>query len=677
MSRVRRCGDVGLQREQVAPVVAQLQQVIFQDLSRGSNVVTSPYVVGKQQSVLLTNCLLDEHASLRTRDGVKLESTSPDVAPVLRAIVRLFDFVQPDGSIIPLVILRGISPGNNALYRRDTNPWTLLGILGTDYAIPDMLAFVSRVLIANGYEVPWQFSLAGGLSHLADTPGTGSLVTGAKHHTLHQGFYWVWNTAETSGTASKASLTTALGTANADLVFTAVVAGAGGNAITVEYANDGANITLTVSVLGNDITVHLATDGGGTPVSTAAQISTAVNLFPAAAALVLAANATANNGSGVPPVMVPTGLTGGGSSSADFDGPTSLRSSDLNNPNSWPLANQIFVDKDDGDPGMGMGQFTIAESGISPTTSQILFKQFKAYQMTGVFGSTNPAFTIQKVKTDMGCIAPRTIAFAPGFGLIRLTHRGFALFDGVDDKLISEEVRPLIFGNSIYAALDWTTIDKSYAAVVANPPLYLAACPLAGDGLTRLFVYDLVRRAWALFQYPMAIATMSLHLHPGAPPHLLLGDFADGQIQHTFAGDRDDNGIPISCQALLHPVSGSSPQTNSYFRRAVLKVTDVVEGQDIDCLFIVGPVTSNPPRQIQKTVTVPVTVGLGLGWGLQPWGTSPYGGLQINSEADLTVDLGVIGTNLRPQFTWAGPLRLRGVEYHQRQKPLRRVSVFG
>lgn len=654
-----------------------LSQVIYQDLSRGTNVVTSPYLVGKQQSVLLTNVLLDEHGSLRTRDGITIESTSPDVAPDIRAIVKLFEFVQPDGTSIPLVILRGLSPANNALYRRDTSPWTLLGILGTDYAIPDMLTFVAHVLIANGYEVPWQYSVAGGLSHLADTPGTGHLPPGAKHHALHQGFYWLWNTAQTSGTPNKATLTTLLGVAQADLTFIADAPGAGGNAITIEYVNDGVSVALTVSVLGNAITVHLATDGVGDPTSTAAQISIAVNTEPTAAALVTAANASGNDGSGVPPVMGPTGLTGGGSSSADFDGPSSLRSSDLNNPNSWPLANQIFIDKDDGDPGMGMGQYTIAESGISPTTSQILFKRSKGYQMTGVFGSTNPAFAIQKIKSDMGCIAPRTIAFAPGFGLIRLTDRGFALFDGVDDKLISEEVRPLIFGSAIYTKLDWGTLDKSYAAVVQNPPLYLAACPVQGDGLTRVFCYDLVRRAWSILAYPMAFATLSLHLHTADSPHLLFGDFADGKIQHTFAGDRDDNGIPISCQALTHPVSGSSPQTNSYFRRAVLKVTDVTQGQQIDCLFLVGPVTSAPTRQVQKTVTVPVTVGLGLGWGLQPYGTSPYGGLQINSEADLTVDLGVIGTNLRPQFSWVGPLRLRGVEYHQRQKPLRRVTVFG
>src|SRR5262249_57836425 len=126
---------------------------------------------------------------------------------------------------------------------------------------------------------------------------------------------------------------------------------------------------------------------------------------------------------------------------------------------SWPNANQIFIDKDDGDSGNGMGQFTVAETGISPSTSQILFKNFSAYQMTGVFGSTNPAFSIQRIKSDMGCVAARSIRFAPGFGLIRLAHRGFALFDGVDDRLISEEIRPMLFGTLGFTGIDWTNVS--------------------------------------------------------------------------------------------------------------------------------------------------------------------------------------------------------------------------
>ena len=37
--------------------------MIQQDLSKGSNLVTSPYLIGKQQSILDLNFLLDEHGS--------------------------------------------------------------------------------------------------------------------------------------------------------------------------------------------------------------------------------------------------------------------------------------------------------------------------------------------------------------------------------------------------------------------------------------------------------------------------------------------------------------------------------------------------------------------------------------------------------------------------------------
>jgi hypothetical protein len=544
-----------------------VQAIVNQDFSKGSNVSTNPWAVGKQQSILVVNMTLDEQASLRTRDGTSLLTTSPDTPPDIRPIVKLFDYVKADGTVIHLAIIRG-SSGFNQLYNYGTVGWTLIGTLGTQYAVPDILTFTNLALIANGYEVPWSYD-GTSLIPLIDTPTTGSVPPGALHHTLHQGYYWVWNTA------------------------------------------------------------------------------------PASA------------GSGV---VTPT---------TAYVGPSALQSSDLNNPNSWPLANQIFIDKDDGDQGMGMGQFTIAESGISPSTSQILFKTYKAYQMTGVFGSTSPAFAIQKIKSDMGCVAPRTIQFAPGFGLLRMTHRGVSKFNGVDDKLVSEEIRPIIFGSDLYIGLDWANIGTAVAAVVSNPPLYLCAVPVVGTpGLTRVLCYDLVREAWTILTYPFAIASLAAHFHVADPPHLLMGGYSDGKIHHTEGQETDDEGTPISWQWLPRPASAPSPQANGFFRRLVLKVTNVVAGQLIDVTVVFGPAVSNPPQTISKSLVCPVAVGLGLGFGIQPFGTSPFGGTGTNAEADLTMDLGLIATNARAIIGGTGPIRIRGIEYHVSPKPLRRVSVY-
>lgn len=163
--------------------------------------------------------------------------------------------------------------------------------------------------------------------------------------------------------------------------------------------------------------------------------------------------------------------------SDNFDGPSCLKMSDLNNPNSWNPLNVAFLDKDDGSQGMGLATFTIAESGIPPTGSLVAFKEFSTFQINGVFGASN--LSIQRAQTDMGCVAPRTIQFVPGFGVVRMTHLGIAMFDGVRDRLLSEEIRPYIFGGeSDIQAVDWNLIWNSRGALTADPPMYVCAVPV-------------------------------------------------------------------------------------------------------------------------------------------------------------------------------------------------------
>ena len=174
------------------------------------------------------------------------------------------------------------------------------------------------------------------------------------------------------------------------------------------------------------------------------------------------------------------------SNTADnLDGPSCLAMSDLNNPGSWNPLNRAFLDKDDGSQGMGLATFTIAEAGIPPTGSLVAFKEFSTFQINGVFGASN--FSIQRAQTDLGCIAPRTISFVPGYGIVRLTHLGIAVFDGVRDRLLSEEIRPYLFGGeSDIVSVDWNFAYFSKGAQSANPPMYLMAAPLVTRNLTPL-----------------------------------------------------------------------------------------------------------------------------------------------------------------------------------------------
>lgn len=164
----------------------------------------------------------------------------------------------------------------------------------------------------------------------------------------------------------------------------------------------------------------------------------------------------------------------------ELDGPSCLKMSDINNPNSWNPLNIAFLDRDDSDYGTALQPYTIAEAGIPPTGSLIAFKNFSTFQINGVFGSSD--FSIQRAQTDMGCIAPRSTQFLPGFGVGRLTHLGVAIFDGTRDRLISEDIRPWLFGDATLPDIqpvDWNFIYFSKGAQCADPPMYMLAVPIA------------------------------------------------------------------------------------------------------------------------------------------------------------------------------------------------------
>ncbi len=111
-----------------------------------------------------------------------------------------------------------------------------------------------------------------------------------------------------------ATLTTNLTGLNNDITFTAAFAGSGGNDITVEYIDPGAiNQSLAVSLVAGTkrIQVSLATDGTGVITSTSADIESAISSLAAVTALVAAADAGGNDGSGVVTAMAETALSAG------------------------------------------------------------------------------------------------------------------------------------------------------------------------------------------------------------------------------------------------------------------------------------------------------------------------------------------------------------------------------
>ncbi len=114
-----------------------------------------------------------------------------------------------------------------------------------------------------------------------------------------------------------AAMTTTLTGDNNDISYEAVEAGAAGNAISITYTDPGQiNQSLSAAVVDTAITISLATDGTGAITTTAADIIALRAATPAMAALVVASNATGDDGTGVVTAMTTRSLSGGSDGAA-------------------------------------------------------------------------------------------------------------------------------------------------------------------------------------------------------------------------------------------------------------------------------------------------------------------------------------------------------------------------
>jgi hypothetical protein len=538
--------------------LSDLKPVSQYDFSKGENTVASPYLLRPDQVQQAVNFLLDEHGSLRVRDGTLIQnSKSPNAA---RPIVKLWDLQRNTGAIDYLAIQAGVNSASpNSLYRRDSNPWGLIGNFTTYSLIPDIINFTGLAIFANSNTEVLRSFDGTTFAALVGAPN-------GQHIANHLNFLWAWNTSPTTN------------------------------------------------------------------------IGTAVS-------------------------------------------PSSLQSSDLNNSGSWPGANQTYIARDDGQTGQGLANYTIAEAGISPTATLITWKDFSGYECTNPFGTT---FSVQKVKSDMGCVAPRSSQFISGFGVIRLTHRGFSLYDGVNDTLISEEERPRIFGRDQYNGLDWAQISHSMATQCANPPLYICACPTSGPTLTRVFIYDLVRRAWTVLNFPNNLATLQLILDAGSLPTVLGGDWDQGYVRRYFMGDKTNDGTVTNWLVRTRAYTAGTPSERAYWRRLLLTTYGFPAGSQISVTFYPSPISPVQSKTVTKTIPTVTAISPFLGFGLDPFGTSPFGAsIEAIEDTVLEFPMGFKANNVQVQL--AGSVsdtattlgKIRGIELHARAMPLTKSTFQG
>lgn len=268
----------------------------------------------------------------------------------------------------------------------------------------------------------------------------------------------------------------------------------------------------------------------------------------------------------------------------------------------------------------------------------------------------------------MGCIAPRTIQFVSGFGVIRLSHKGFALFNGVDDKLISEEIRPYIFGKDDITGLSFTNVDRSWAVQVSSPPLYVAACPTVSTVLDRVFVYDLVRRAWSVCDFPVGLNALKLFTDQTAVlPVVRGGTSTKGQIVRLFNGlDTSDAGAAAAWSFRTRNFGSATRPT--YWRRVTVDMA-YTPTQTVTVSTSLGGIRSTTSRTLSFAGTK------GAVYGKAIYGTDTYGsGMQDYAEAQ---DLLTTATWANSTVSGSGNVRIRGLAYDVAPKPVRRLTTAG
>jgi hypothetical protein len=551
--------------------MANLQTIAQFDFSGGINAVASPYLVSKKQVRAMTNLLMDEHGSLKTRDGMSVYTTvaaKRDYSAFARCIPTM-------GGAITLGAFKNAASGCTSIEQIGGTIFTQLD-LSTDYATPQMIQVNNKMVFANGYEQlkywdPATYAFAS-VNYSGTLAGLDfSAPPGAKYLTFHLGGVWAWNTGAATSTLSGPSC--------------------------LRMSNLVPDTALSPS--GTDLIVGL-----------------------------------------------------------------------------WPDDAYTHIAMDDGQVGTGMGLFTIAEAGISPTSVLLLFKNYSTYQLDGTLtvSGTTPQFSLRKVKTDLGCLASESVQFCTSVGLIRLTHKGFAVYDGVNDKIISEEVRPYIFGDgATIGSLDFTEVYKSSSVQVQNPPLYICACPTTGEGLDRIFVYDLIRKSWSILSYPVkfkCLANLSVNQNVisllAAP--VSASTATTTKIYSLFNGATTDDGTAIAWTWTSKPYFISSPTRLSYWRRAVVDLS-FLSPQTLVTEFTV----SGEPTFTKTTTQTVINLLNQNAWGSKAWGTLKYGG---DPYADIrtSIDFGKISPSISVRFSGTGPIRFRGMEIHGRAKPLTRMT---
>lgn len=343
-----------------------------------------------------------------------------------------------------------------------------------------------------------------------------------------------------------------------------------------------------------------------------------------------------------------------------INGPTTLWQSGLGDLHYWNPQFSTFIGKGDGQTIEGGAVFAQAEAGILSTPQLILFKSSDTYQIVGAFPAIE---SIIKVKTGVGCVAPDTIRFLPGMGIMRMSQYGPALFNGQDDIVdpLTDPIRPYLFGGrGDITPVDWMNMSTASAALVANPPGYWMIVPLSGGNgaNVRGFFLDRILKAWTVIDFPASLGpAIYSEGGPGAAAlavgrTMALGA-SDGLLREYFNGDTTwDTGAAVAWSFRTPPLG--SPGVPVFYRRLNLRISaaatqNILASSDFNS-------TSRSGQQFQRVVQTQGNINPSLG-------------------ATVSLDIGIkaLGGGYL-DISGSGPVTIEGLEMQLRPQPAGRIG---
>jgi hypothetical protein len=257
-------------------------------------------------------------------------------------------------------------------------------------------------------------------------------------------------------------------------------------------------------------------------------------------------------------------------------GPDALWQGDFGAPFIYNPASVTFVGKGDGTQAQGGAVYSLSEAGIAATPQLVLFKDASTYSFLNSF----PAASLVQVSGGLGCIAPATIQFIGGLGVMRLSYAGVTLFDGQLEHVTeyTDAIRGYLFGGlSDVVPVDFTNIQNCVSTQSVNPPMYVFFAPVVGFSgfVTRMFGYDFGLKQWWTGLLPFAVSAAAFLPQSvvaiAAKYQSLVGGAQDGVVRRMMAGDADWDGVPIHWSVQL-PDWGF-PGTPTYVRRCNALIT--------------------------------------------------------------------------------------------------------